>query len=98
MAIERSQFLHLFLHARGLLSASVRLNIIGPYHSQQLLTHTLRPLITLETARAKDLYTGLLEDPDAEFNEIDQGPANTWPLGEILAARHDLQQSRIFNS
>lgn len=28
----------------------------------------------------------------------ENGPANTWPLGEIVAARHDLLHSRIFNS
>lgn len=26
------------------------------------------------------------------------GPATTWPLGEVLMARHDMQHSRIFNS
>lgn len=31
-------------------------------------------------------------------DEAEHGPATTWPLGEILAARHDLQHSRIFNS
>lgn len=30
--------------------------------------------------------------------EAETGPATTWPLGEILAARHDMQHSRIFNS
>lgn len=30
--------------------------------------------------------------------EAESGPATTWPLGEILMARHDLQHSRIFNS
>jgi urease accessory protein len=28
----------------------------------------------------------------------EQLPATTWPLGEILSARHDLLHSRIFNS
>lgn len=28
----------------------------------------------------------------------EEGPATTWPLGEILAARHDQLHSRIFNS
>ena len=30
--------------------------------------------------------------------EAEKGPATTWPLGEVLVARHDLQHSRIFNS
>lgn len=33
-----------------------------------------------------------------EDDEDEQGPATTWPLGEILAARHDQLHSRIFNS
>ncbi|KAG6850896.1 hypothetical protein H0H93_006722 [Arthromyces matolae] len=98
LSLTRSQYLHLFLHARSLLSASVRLNDIGPYLAQQLLMHTVRPLITKEAKRCKDLRSGLLDDVANEFDENIHGPANTWPLGEILAARHDLQHSRIFNS
>lgn len=30
--------------------------------------------------------------------EAEVGPATTWPLGELLMARHDMQHSRIFNS
>jgi len=94
LTLERSQYLHLFLHARSLLSASVRLNEIGPYNAQQLLLHDVRPIIAIEHEKCKDLRTGVLFNID----EIIDGPANTWPLGEILAARHDLQHSRIFNS
>jgi urease accessory protein len=30
--------------------------------------------------------------------EAELGPATTWPLGELVMARHDMQHSRIFNS
>lgn len=30
--------------------------------------------------------------------QAELGPATTWPLGEVLMARHDMQHSRIFNS
>jgi len=93
---ERAQYLHLFLHARGLLSAAVRLNILGPYGAQQLLLHAVRPLIDREVSRCKHLHTELHNAELAEENF--DGPATTWPLGEILATRHDLQHSRIFNS
>ncbi|PPQ78117.1 hypothetical protein CVT24_006418 [Panaeolus cyanescens] len=96
--LERAQYLHLFLHCRGLLSASVRLNDLGPYAAQQVLFHAVQPLIATEMDSIKHLRTGLLVDPQTIFDEPSQGPANTWPLGEILAARHDLQHSRIFNS
>ncbi|TBU47233.1 hypothetical protein BD309DRAFT_914337 [Dichomitus squalens] len=100
---ERSQYLHMFLQSRSLLSSSVRLNTIGPYGAQQLLLHTVRPLVDAEMSRCKDLTTGLLaSSQNAEQDGLDddaiRGPTMTWPLGEILTARHDLQHSRIFNS
>ncbi|PPQ78217.1 hypothetical protein CVT25_015536 [Psilocybe cyanescens] len=95
LTLERSQYLHLFLHARSLLSASVRLNDLGPYGAQQILLHVVRPLVAAEATKCRNLRTGLL---DSNFDEISMGPANTWPLGEILTGRHDLQHSRIFNS
>lgn len=87
----RSQSLHLFLNARGLLSAAVRLNTIGPYASQQYLLHVVRPIVDTVTAKCAHLRTEYRSSPN-------NGPCTTWPLGEILAARHDLQHSRIFNS
>jgi len=97
LTLDRAQFLHLFLHARGLLSAAVRLNDIGPYGAQQMLLHAVRPLVVAEAARCRSRCTGILNNSEG-VDEVTDGPANTWPLGEILAARHDLQHSRIFNS
>lgn len=104
LSTGRSQFLSLFLHARGVLSAAVRLNSLGPYAAQQILLHAIHPLVREHTARCRHLRTGFKTlvrpdhhtsiDADDELN----GPAMTWPLGEIIAARHDLQHSRIFNS
>ncbi|KIM46430.1 hypothetical protein M413DRAFT_441523 [Hebeloma cylindrosporum] len=96
--LERAQYLHLFLHARSILSASVRLNDLGPYGAQQILLHAVRPLVATEATRCRNLRTGLLDNSVEGFDEAALGPANTWPLGEILAGRHDLQHSRIFNS
>ncbi|KIK67780.1 hypothetical protein GYMLUDRAFT_793302 [Collybiopsis luxurians FD-317 M1] len=103
LTLERSQYLHIFLHARSLLSASVRMNEIGPYNAQQILLHVAKPIIEAEVERCKNLRTGIgyraeEEEEEEEFDETHHGPANTWPLGEILAARHDQQHSRIFNS
>ncbi|KAJ3860708.1 hypothetical protein EV359DRAFT_48624 [Lentinula novae-zelandiae] len=110
LSLERSLYLHIFLHARSLLSASVRLNEIGPYNAQQLLLHVSRGIIKTEVERCMNLRTGLnlrtginpsmCMNPHSEHQGYphSEGPANTWPLGEILAARHDLQHSRIFNS
>ncbi|CDO73779.1 hypothetical protein BN946_scf185015.g107 [Trametes cinnabarina] len=99
---ERSQYLHLFLQARSLLSSSVRLNTIGPYAAQQLLLHAVRPVVDFEMWRCKRLTTASVtsqhSSPKTQDEDALLGPAMTWPLGEILAARHDLQHSRIFNS
>jgi urease accessory protein len=135
---ERSLHLYLFLHARSLLSTAVRMNIIGPYASSQMLLHPFKDIIDRETALLNDegVTTGLSflssATPDVsartksskqpepgsilEVEPIDNhagyrkkgfwdwtkeaelGPATTWPLGEVLMARHDMQHSRIFNS
>ncbi|KAJ7129374.1 UreF-domain-containing protein [Mycena epipterygia] len=101
LSLERTQHLHLYLHARSLLSAAVRLNSIGPYAAQQILLHVAGPLVDAEVQKCAALRSGVLvQDTNTApaWDETQNGPANTWPLGEILAARHDLQHSRIFNS
>ncbi len=80
------------------------MNTLGPYAAQQVLLHAVHPVVNAETARCSHLRTGLRlpTQPDDVLNaqelSMDDGPAMTWPLGEILAGRHDLQHSRIFNS
>lgn len=96
ISLLRAQHLFLFLHARSLLSSAVRLNTIGPYSSQQLLLHSVKPLVEAEVSQNKDIRTGI--SVDMHRSDVDDWPATTWPLGEILAVRHDLQHSRIFNS
>ncbi|KAI0092182.1 hypothetical protein BDY19DRAFT_884614 [Irpex rosettiformis] len=105
LSLDRSQFLHLFLCARGALSAAVRMNICGPYAAQQLLLHAIRPIVVAEASRCAKCRTGVSYSSsdmgEVSFDEgvmTKEGPAITWPLGEILAARHDLQHSRVFNS
>lgn len=97
---ERSQHLSIFLHARALLSASVRLNTIGPYAAQQLLLHVVKPLVEEAVTTCKDLNLDFHDtlEHHQEIKDDQEGPANTWPLGEILSSRHDSQHSRIFNS
>lgn len=102
--VERSQHLHIFLHARALLSASVRLNTVGPYAAQQLLLHVVQPMVDDAVQLSGNLRirfspSEVSEEGDPELaGDEDDGPANTWPLGEILSSRHDQQHSRIFNS
>jgi urease accessory protein len=80
------------------------LNTIGPYAAQQLLLYIIRPLIhsSLEDTKSVGIHFSTRDNKggneDREIDDELEGPAVTWPLGEILAARHDLQHSRIFNS
>jgi len=96
--VDRGAHLHLFLHARGVLSAAVRMNIVGPYAAQQLLLHAVRRVVDDALGSTAHLISGALRD-EVDVERADERlPATTWPLGEILAARHDLLHSRIFNS
>ncbi|KAI9574797.1 UreF-domain-containing protein [Boletus coccyginus] len=102
LSLDRAQHLALFLHARSILSAAVRMNTIGPYLAQQLLLRDVRPVIDAFVTRCGGISTAILMDSSRDRENTDElplnGPANTWPLGEILAMRHDLQHSRMFNS
>lgn len=73
------------------------MNILGPYAAQQLLLHAVRPLVCEAISSTAHLVSGALKENYPEL-PADQLPATTWPLGEILSARHDLLHSRIFNS
>ncbi|KAL1408734.1 hypothetical protein Q8F55_005547 [Vanrija albida] len=97
--LETSLHLYLFTHTRALLSSAVRLNVIGPYLSTQLLAHPVARLLA-GTSGAPPAGPGDAAGDDdwAWADDAEHGPATTWPLGEILAARHDMQHSRIFNS
>jgi len=98
LTVDRGAHLHLFLHARGVLSAAVRMNVLGPYAAQQLLLHAVKPMLSDAISSTAHLVSGVLQDNVGPELTEEQLPATTWPLGEILSARHDLLHSRIFNS
>lgn len=39
-----------------------------------------------------------ISDAEGSGTGDERGPATTWPLGEIVASRHDQLFSRVFNS
>ncbi|CAE6445470.1 unnamed protein product, partial [Rhizoctonia solani] len=88
---ERSTEVHLFLYARSILSSAIRLNTLGPYGAQQLLLHVVKPLVReLTNARFGNVTAAGIKPIESEAGvgvgdgEEDQdGPVNTWPLGEI---------------
>ncbi|EGG00508.1 uncharacterized protein MELLADRAFT_39664 [Melampsora larici-populina 98AG31] len=119
LSCARSIDLHLFLYIRSILSAAVRLNLIGPYLSQRILFSDIRPMLDDVMANLKNrrlsksdqIRCGLMiveknsskDDDCAQVDEDDSddedvGATTTWPLGDILSARHDLCHVRLFNS
>lgn len=107
---DRAIHLHLFLQIRSILSSAVRLNLIGLYVSQRILNDEARSLLnsilidlrSKRLSRIDRIECGLMRDEDeAEEDGIDveeEGPANTWPFGEIIMNRHDVCHVRLFNS
>lgn len=109
---DRSRHLHLFLQARAILSSAVRLNLVGPYAAQRVLLVDVRNTVNTVLHAEERLRRSNSSSPnqrstqtrwhdnheEEEEDEDESGPATTWPLGEILAARHDQLHSRIFNS
>ncbi|KAJ9099247.1 hypothetical protein QFC21_004128 [Naganishia friedmannii] len=63
LSLEKTTHLHLFLHIRSVLSAAVRLNIVGPYASTGLLYRSLRGCLEAEVQRAlgPGVGTGLMD-------------------------------------
>ncbi|KAJ1652625.1 hypothetical protein IWQ61_007081 [Dispira simplex] len=83
LSLEKAQQLFLFMFVRQIISAAVRLNIVGPYHAQIALTTAKLP-----TERVLAI-TRTLRSPEA---------CQTSPTVDIFQGTHDRLYSRIFNS
>ncbi|RKP14041.1 UreF-domain-containing protein [Piptocephalis cylindrospora] len=83
--IRRERVLHafLFLHARSLLSAAVRLNIVGPYAAQR------------ELDKLRHIVNSLLIE--CSHLPIDQALTSA-PLLDLAQGAHDRLFTRLFNS
>ncbi|KAH8914319.1 hypothetical protein BT69DRAFT_1232763 [Atractiella rhizophila] len=104
---KRTQYLHLFLYSRSILSAAVRLNLIGPYASQRILVTRGDDVITRalsSTEKLSSLASSSSQRSDAAPTKAEvmlnglKNSATTNPLMEILSGRHDVVHSRMFNS
>jgi urease accessory protein len=87
MSLPREQTVYLFLfnHAKALLSAAVRLSIIGPYQAQAML--------------ASDKVQTLIRDElGRNWNRTVEEAGQSVPMLEIWSGRHESLYSRIFNS
>ncbi|KND01561.1 uncharacterized protein SPPG_03361 [Spizellomyces punctatus DAOM BR117] len=90
ISLERTSHLFLFLHVRAILSAAIRLNLVGPYQGQQLLL-TLQKSVESVLKKQCEIKSGVDE-------EIGRGAWQTAPVVDILQGLHDRLYSRMFNS
>ena len=81
--IGRAQQLFLFLFSRATLSAAIRLNIVGPYYAQRMLT---------------ECQTYVETSLEKTYNIKSDDATQTSPILDILQGRHDRLYSRLFNS
>jgi urease accessory protein len=109
---DRAMYLHIFLHIRSILSAAVRLNVMGPYLSQRMMFKEMGPMMEeicrgiagKRLARCDLIECGLshlhLGPPpsDSSADQVENGPSSSWPFGEIIQTRHDSCHVRLFNS
>lgn len=106
LSFDRAIHLHMFLHIRSILSAAVRLNLIGPYLSQKIISNNINPLlkIILEDSKSQRLppsdlvECGLEPYEGIDEAQVEDGPSTSWPFGELIQTRHDACHVRLFNS
>ncbi|KAI8835332.1 hypothetical protein BC829DRAFT_365379, partial [Chytridium lagenaria] len=87
LSLETTQYLLLFQHARSIISAAVRLNLVGPYAGQKLLL-AIRP----DTE-------SILQSGELGFAKRADGEAyQCAPVVDLVQGMHDQLYSRLFNS
>jgi urease accessory protein len=83
LPLETARMATLFGTARGVLSAAVRLGIVGSYHAQRMLD-----------AASRDLPRLLERSSALEAEDVCQ----TAPVLDLLQSAHDRLYSRLFQS
>ena len=78
-------YVFMFNHCKAVLSAAVRLGLIGPYQAQAILA--------LEGTRA-EIESALKEGRRRRVDEVGQ----CVPVMDLWQGRHELLYSRVFNS
>jgi urease accessory protein len=80
---EEAAMLHLHTALRGVLSAAVRLGVVGPHEAQSMQRR----------------YTSTLDEVLAECGSLSPRDAATlFPLSDIMGATHDRLYARLFQS
>jgi urease accessory protein len=85
LSLEDVCYVFMFNHCKAVLSAAVRLGLIGPYHAQAVLA--LR-------GTQEQIQAAILEGKRRELEDAGQ----TVPVLDLYQGRHELLYSRVFNS
>lgn len=87
LTLDQTKKMALFWHVRTLVSAAVRLNLLGPFGGQRLLA---------ELQGSVEHYVNLkLNVYEPEWTQL---PASTSPFVEITSSSHQNLYSKMFNS
>ena len=82
--LERGVFVFLLNHAKAVMSAAVRLGLVGPYQAQSIL--------------AASSTRKLLRDTLDEVQDLDvEDAGQTWALLDVYQGRQEILYSRVFN-
>lgn len=81
---DRCMYVFLLNHAKAVMSAAVRLGLVGPYQAQTIL--------------AASSTRQLLRDVLEEVRNLDIDDAGqTWALLDVYQGRQEILYSRVFN-
>ena len=84
LTVDRCMYVFLLNHAKAVISAAVRLGMIGPYQAQGILA----------TPRTRQLLRDILgETRDLAIADAGQ----TWALLDVYQGRQEILYSRVFN-
>jgi urease accessory protein len=81
---ERCMYVFLLNHVKAVMSAAVRLGLVGPYQAQTMLA----------TSQTRKLLRDVLD----EVRSLDVDEAGqTWALLDVYQGRQEILYSRVFN-
>ena len=82
--VDRCMYVFLLNHAKAVVSAAVRLGLVGPYQAQKILA----------TSQTRQLLHDVLNEV-RNLGVDDAG--QTWALLDIYQGRQEILYSRVFN-
>ena len=84
LMVDRCMYVFLLNHAKAVVSAAVRLGLVGPYQAQTILA----------TSQTRQLLHDVLNEVrNLEVEDAGQ----TWALLDIYQGRQEILYSRVFN-